>query len=384
MTDQLALPPPEGVHIGMPHDVYHAAPAIGSSDLETLYHDPASHWYGSANNRHRRLKVRRGDGQIFGDALHCLLLEGREAFDTRFTVEPDSEDGRWLMDLGQVKDALKEKGVDTHGVFNTGKIYALARKHGIAHRIWDIAYADYEKAKRAGGERLSMDDERRLRHMVKLFQEHDDLGPALKAGITELSVFYRDPDRPNILQRVRFDCALPPFCLDLKSMANYRGGDPAEAAISAIIEHGYDLQAEHYRRGRQYLRRFVEAGQIFFWGEEGPQRTGLTANEISKRLRAIAAAGDDWKWVWIFYQVRNDTAGKERAPVIVPFWADPEGRHADMFKQARATIDQALDNYEAYAGKFGLQNEWSEIREIKPLPVERVQRLRWKRKSTDE
>lgn len=385
MTPELALAPPEGVHVRMPAEIYHAAPAIGSSDLETLYSDPASYWYDSPNNPHRRMKVKRAEGLVFGDALHCLLLEGVDAFAAKFTAEPDSDDSRWLMDLAEVKQALEKKGVSTRGEFNKGNLYALAKRNGIAHLIYDIAYASYEKARRAGANRISIDDERRLRHMVKLFREHDDLGPALKIGVPELSVFWRPKDMGDILLRARFDLILPSFCCDLKSMANYRGGDPDDAAINAIQEHGYDLQAEHYREARKQLRSFVEAGQIFFWGEEGPQRlrNGMSSAAIP-RLHDIAAAGDAWRWVWIFYQVRNDTEGKARAPVIAPFWADPFGRHKPLFDQARATIDEAIANYLAYRGEFGLDREWSEIRTVRPLPIERLNRLRYKRKSVDE
>lgn len=384
MTDQLALPPPEGVHVGMPAELYHAAPAIGSSDLETLYADPASWWYASSHNRHRRMRVKRAEHLIFGDALHTLLLEGRDAFAAKFTAEPDSDDGAWLMTLAEVKQALSDKGVATDRIFDRGKVYSLARKHGLGHRIYETAYADFEKAKRAGANRISIDDERRLRHMVKLFEEHDDLGPALKQGIPELSVFYRRPGMENVLLRVRFDLALPAFCCDLKSISNYRGGDPDDAAINSIVERGYDLQAEHYREGREYASRFIEDGKVFFWGDDGPQRRGAGATEIGRILKAIAAAGDDWKWVWIFYQVRNDSDGKARAPVIAPFWADPFGRHKPLFDQARATIDTAFANYLAYSAEFGLEKEWSEIRGIRPLPAERLNRLRFKRETTDE
>lgn len=385
MTTELPLPPPEGVHIGMPAEVYHSVPAIGSSDLATLYFDPASHWYDSANNPHRRARVKRSEALVFGDALHTLLLEGPDAYVAKFTAEPDSDDARWLMNLAEVKKALEEKGVATWGLFDPAKVHRLARKHGLAHRVYELAYADFETARRRGANRISIDDDRRLRHMVRLFQEHEDLGPALKSGIPELSVFYRRPENPDVLLRVRFDLALPTFCCDVKSMANYRGGDPDDAAIGAIVDHGYDLQAEHYREGRKFLAEFVDAGKVYFWGDQGPHRMAANlSNPVVGKLREIADAGDNWRWVWIFYQVRNDTAGKARAPVIAPFWADPFGEHKPLFDQARATIDEALANYEAYRSEFGLQKEWSQIRPIRPLPTERLNRLRFKRKSTDE
>lgn len=369
----------EGVHLNLPEQFYFEAPALGSSDFHVLDKDPPSWWYASTHNPARRDQRRRNPALAFGRALHALILEGEQAYAQRFVIQPDPDSTRFAENRLQILEALKNAGVPPLPVkdtFDIGKLNIAVRKAGIAHKVRQTAEADYEAAKRAGRHIVTEDEDRRLRRMAHQIAGHADLGPNLKQGLSEVSVFWRSPKRPDVLLRARFDKLLAGFTIDLKTFSNPRDESPEDASINAIINEGYDIQAEHYRDAREQLARFVREGRVWAWSQtEGRLTREMLLPRLKAELDTIAAT-TDWRWVWIFYQVQNDDAGKERAPIVVPWFTAPTG---ELFDNARAAIERALDNYAAWVGKAGLTQPWADIRPIRALPLERLKRLAYKR-----
>lgn len=373
----------EGIHLNLPNRIYHAAHAIGSSDIEKLDKDSHSWWFDTPFNAHRREPKKRSPALLLGDALHVLMLEGDDAYASRFIVEPDSARGHWVRTRDAMRDLLRERGVELpKGEFNPSRLAALCRRAGIAHLVWDVAYADYERARDSGQDIITTDQDRRLRHMAHLVAQHPDLGANLRAGLSEVSVFWRRPDRPEILLRARFDKLLPGWCIDLKTFSNHRGHEPDEATFDAIAEHGYDVQAELYREAREKMAGFLAERRVFAWRDNRDENSGgVMAGpgrvlDADRKALADIVAVDPWRWCWIFYQVRSDEAGNARAPIVVPWWEWPEG---PMFDNARAVIDRALDNFTARVGEFGLHKDWAVVKPIRRLPADRLKRLAWKR-----
>lgn len=366
----------EGVHLHLPEERYFEARALGSSDLATLAKDPASWWYASDYNTARRARVKRSPYLAFGSALHARLLEGEAAFRSRFVVQPDEDSGLYVRTVPEIQKLLVEAGHPrARSLYTHGELHLLAKKAGLAHRVWDLAWGSYEHAKKVGQRHITADEERRLEHMARLVEAHTDLGPGLRKGLVEVSVFWRRPEDPDTLLRARFDLLQKDKVVDLKTMGNASGKDPDEATFDAIAEQDYDLQAEHYREAREKLAEFVRARQVYSHGADGQGGKVLPAE---RELLDAAAATTRWVWLWIFYQVRNDAVGSERAPVLVPWsiWPDDE-----LFANARPVIETALANFRAYRARHGLAEGWSEVRSIRPLPVDRLSRLKFKRRS---
>jgi hypothetical protein len=370
---QLDLQPQEGVHLNMAEADYFGARALGSSDFSVLAEDPASWWYGSAWNEDRRQRAKRSAPLNFGAALHALILEGEDAYRSRFTTEPEPSDPRWAKTPVEVRKLLESHGVDVRGVFDVKRLYSLARQKGLTDRVWDLARVKFEHAKQAGLRHVTLDEDRRLRHMAGLVERHKDLGPGLRRGLTEVSVFWRREDDPQTLLRARFDKLQPGFTIDLKTLANWKGGNLDAATFDAIADEDYDLQAEHYRDARTQLCRFVRDGKVWSWASGGADQPLRAEREI---LEAVAERGDEWRWIWVFYQVRNDDVGRERAPVIRPWNLPPT---CSLFTDARPVIERALANYREWRSRFGLTEGWSEVHPIEELPLEKLKRLSWKR-----
>lgn len=375
---QLALDIIEGIHLNLPESVYFDVNALGSSDFHILDKDPASWWYASPFNPERKEQRRRSRALAFGSALHALILEGEAAYASRFVVEPDGESSQWLRSRTAIVEALEQKGrfLSKADSFDTKKLVAAARAAGIDNRVWDVAQADFETAKKLGKTYITQDEDRRLRRMAHIVANHWDLGPSMRKGLSEVSIFWREPEYPDVLLRARIDKLLPNFVLDLKTFSNTRDESAEDASLAAIVNHGYDLQAEHYRRAREKLAEFVAEGRYWRWGDEANNRYKYHLVEAEKQTLREICASQDWLWVWIFYQVQSDDYQRASAPVVRCWATEPRG---EMFDNARAAIDRALSNYRDWTQREGLNRPWADVGPIKPLPLEKLKRLSWKR-----
>ena len=75
--------PREGLYFGLDESLYHADPALGSSDMKKLAWSPCDYWFTSVHNPLREEKEDK-EAQILGRAYHRLVLEGREKLEEAF------------------------------------------------------------------------------------------------------------------------------------------------------------------------------------------------------------------------------------------------------------------------------------------------------------
>jgi hypothetical protein len=98
------LPAP-GIYFGMADDDYHALPALSNSGIKKLAASPMIFWAATPWLSKRRAKLiaeakEKGEREHFtmGKAYHCRIMEGPEAFASRFAV---------LLDPADYPDALE-------------------------------------------------------------------------------------------------------------------------------------------------------------------------------------------------------------------------------------------------------------------------------------
>ena len=84
-SDDAATLHEPGVYFGLTDDVYHADPALGSTDIKTLAFSPCDYWFKSPLNP-ERTDAEPTPAQAFGSAVHKLVLEGRQAFESRYAA----------------------------------------------------------------------------------------------------------------------------------------------------------------------------------------------------------------------------------------------------------------------------------------------------------
>lgn len=367
-----------GVYLNLSFDDYIAADALGSSDMKTLLRAPANWWYGSKHNTDR-VEPNRERHLILGSALHTLILEGEEVFTQRFTVEPDprnhpnaaktTDEIRALLELNEVEfkpSTLKKKQdwID------------LAVEHELGPWIWDCIISEHKALVEEGLDPLKHSEANALFHMAALVENHPEIGTALRQGLREVSVFWKREGEDDILYRARFDAITPTLSIDLKTMSNWQGNTPQQTAIKQIKQHRYDIQMTLYQEAREALRQHVEAGRVWSGGEN---KKLMTEYEL-ETINAIGASSE-WKWVWLFYQLRDDTGSRPKAPILIPRFYRPssieeimqaleiikQGDHSagfDTMVAARRDIDRSIKNFRSYRDGVGIDVPWSEVEAV--------------------
>lgn len=365
--------PEEGVHLNLPEDLYFAADALGSSDLKTLLRDPATWWYSSRHNPQRQIKDSKKVALRKGNALHTLILEGAGAYERKFAVEPDeSEHPDAARTVSDIKRLLERNGVTPPATHNKEANIAAAKKAKLGHLVWDVIWHSYTRATESGKAKVTQREDVAFRHMAELVHQHPKLGPALAGGLTEVSIFWRRDDDPNTLLRCRLDKLLRTSTADLKTLSNWKAQSTRHATVRQITEFEYDIQRRFYDEPRKLIGRFLEEGRVFAYDNEGVQ-ANPTRDEF-KILREVAKV-DRWLWAWIFYQVRSDEYGKERAPVLIPWFHEPQGQ---MWDQAGEKIERALKNFRDYRERYGFEMPWAEIGDVAEIQDSDLGSLLWK------
>jgi|GEM_PF-1671288 len=366
-----------GVHLNMPEELYFGVDAIGSSDLKVLLRDPASWWYGSRHNPNRRPALDKKDSpKVLGSALHTLLLESVEAYEDQFAIEPDADEltrigQKPFNQISEIRKFLEKKGVDTYNANGLPALAKLAKQNGYGSLVFYNLKRDYERRISEGRQIISMDADRRLRHMAHLVTNHPDLGPGLKLGYSEVSVLFYHPHLPDQLTRVRFDKLTKRWIGDLKTMGNWVGRTLKQSAVKEITEREYDIQRRLYHDGRVAFAEHVQKGNVFAWEEGRPVQV------LARERQDLAEIADQetWDWVWIFYQMQNNTEGKSRAPGLIPFIHSADGQAWD---QATEKLAQAYANYKTYLEANGTEQPWATIEPFTPLTDADLSNLMYK------
>lgn len=108
MTDQKTPFPAEGIYMNMPEDVYHSIGGFSKTFIKAAKISPIDAWemlYGEG-------KAQTPD-MIYGSALHALVLEGKDAFTSRYSKAFDKADHPDALDT---VDELK-KYLDSRAAF---------------------------------------------------------------------------------------------------------------------------------------------------------------------------------------------------------------------------------------------------------------------------
>lgn len=202
MTSILEIP--HGLHPSIPDDVYHQ-PHLGlvSKSALDLVHRSLAHyqaWICGA------LPPAQSDALDFGSAFHCALLEP-DRFARAYAAEPEFGDCR--------------------------------NKENKARR-------DAWRAEHAGATLISQDTETAIRGMVRAVHEHPIAGKAVRDGVPELTVRWKDQITGlECKSRADYYVAARRMVVDVKTTA-----DASPAAFrKSIANYRYHVQDALYRAG---------------------------------------------------------------------------------------------------------------------------------------
>lgn len=305
-TPQKAEPFAPGIYFGLDEALYHADPALGSTDIRKLAACPPNFWWDSRFNPDPDEDAEeKGDAKIVGTAMHLCVLEGREKFEACFgpTFKP-----------GNIKDGKDERAA----------IEAGGRT--------PIKWKFYKRILKASA----------------IVRGNKYLGSAFTNTIgTEVSVFWTDPGT-GMPKKCRFDAVKPRAAVDLKSITNRDGIDFVELCRRHIGSYKYHVQGLHYMDGWNQMAGLIDAGAVF----DAPDA------ETIARLRS-AAAQEVAAFIFVFVQ-------KSGAPLT---WGTQISPANGIFEAARNVIRTAEENWTANVARFGLDTPWIEEKPLEELDI---------------
>lgn len=377
----------DGVYLGLPHADYLAAPdRLGSTDLVRLFSRGPGWWWGSRYNPHHVDKTT--DAQMFGTALHTLLLEGRAAYEARFAVKPNPRD---FPDLLTTSEELRSALEASDGAANVkaktpkGELVQLAKAYLPGRHIWDDIVERWARTAKgrdhlASGEAFALD----AMHAAALADP--DMAEVCEAHggvkLVEVSVFYTDAR--GLRKRYRFDSLLPTANVDLKSIADWRARPFEQSCAARIAEDHLNIQLAMSHEARLAAYEHIAAGRVFapyadtFYQCDGAPEARAAGGRADLDLEAVGQpwadqvrwlrrfpteaplrgeGGPGWCWLWLFYQKPESGAAPSLLPLRV-LWGDE--LHVNGWRKMRVAEDCYVEN----VARFGLNKPWTQVRQI--------------------
>jgi len=328
--EQLAMPitapehpaylpfPGPGIHFGMDEETYFAINACSTSELKRMGVSSTEAW--AYSRRNPDYEQRESKYLDHGKATHCLVLEGPEAYASRYAVELDASDFEGvLISSDEIRAAISKfrvvapvtpKGTTKQEILD--QLVALGEKHGRevnregtvadlrarigefeeerpvspvtrvevvedgastmrpatkADLIDQLLRLDPEArvwdrimsdhlAQHEGKVMISPKDDRRVQVAAAMIERHPDAGALLKGGYAEVSLFWYCP-RTGAPMKARVDYLKTQAIIDLKTHSN-KTGKPIDRAIEhTIASYKYNLQHCIYDEGVREVRRVV-------------------------------------------------------------------------------------------------------------------------------
>ena len=332
-----------GIYFGMPEDVYHLDPALGSTSIKELVLDPIEY-------QHERLfgaDKKETFALKWGSAIHCRALEGRQSLADRFPIEPSQADYEGLLvSYDDLKKACSKLGV------SPGKTKAEAigkiREFDKDVPIWDEIKAVFDKEAN-GRTTIPKDAVQHIERAVSWMQQDPYLSPVMEdgtitAGASEVSIFYEDR---GVRLKARIDHLLAHAVLDLKSFRPIFAERVKPAARKAIERMRYDLQAADYIRALRFAKGLWENGQVFN-NPYPPIFLETVFSSLDALEDGSAPADTQLKWIWVLIK-----ASGAPQPIIREF-----DLNSMIFRNAASEVEDAIDAYREYVETFGLDREW--------------------------
>jgi len=268
LSGQPAFPEP-GIYFGMSEDDYHAVPAGSTSGLKRMGVSSMNFWADSWLNQDREEEDEKQHFSL-GKAIHCLVLEGPEAYAERFAADLDKAD--YVDEIGkslllETTHQIKARIVD-FGSKPTTKGYddatRPARKEDwIAQLldlepdalIWEQMLARH-RAENEGAQFITAKTDRRVRIAAKMILAHPEIGKAMDGGYGEVSIFWHCK-ATGLPMKARFDKLKMRLIADIKSFAN-QGGKPIDRAITtAIASYRYNMQHVIYLEAAEAAKAMI-------------------------------------------------------------------------------------------------------------------------------
>lgn len=332
-----AMPPAPGLYFSMPEEEYHQKFALSASGVKLLRASAMDWWARSAlNPRYAEIIEDEVDtaAQLYGRALHKLVLEGRDAFAACFVPPIKKADYPkaldTISDMRAVIDGLNEGREKSDRIKKSGTkdelidaILAVAP----TTPIWEAIQSAYGQTQ-AGKTILKEKDLAAVEIAAAMITRDPNMRDIFTGGYPEVSIFYRC-QHTGIPCKARFDYLKPDEVTDLKSYQDMSMRPIDEAVTREMNNRGYSRQAAWYLESASYIPAMIKAGRVF--GDVDPVFLDRLAKHKGKRFRFLFSR-------------------KGPAPLARARWFSQD---LGAFEIAKAKNDTAKDTFAYCLTEFG-------------------------------
>jgi hypothetical protein len=284
---KLVLPEP-GVYFGMDEAEYHAIPALSNSGIKWLLVSPMDFWARSWMNPDRE----EPEDTVFtemGSAYHARILEGREAFYSRYAPALDPED---YPDALRTADEIKAALADADPKAKKAGTKADLIERLLAIRpeaiVWDTLLREHAE-RHEGKTLLSPALIRKIEISAAMIEKHPTLSKAFQGGQPEVTIIWncRETGAP---MKARIDYLKIRSIVDLKTLSNPLGKPFDRAVTSSMASGKYHIQAAIYCEAVAEARRMIRESDLCVHG--------VVDTDWLKKF----AASDDCEFAFVFQQ----------------------------------------------------------------------------------
>jgi len=333
----------QGIYFQLDEEEYHALPALGSTNIKDLLCNPVNFYARSWMNPYKEEdeEENKSEAKTIGNAYHARILEGKDAFYSRFVACFDaSEYPDAYVSTDDIKERLRELKEADPDIRLTGRKEFLIEQLKMADpdsEILDVIRSDYEELYE-GMTFLTQKQIDRIEYAAAMIENHPELRKCFQGGYPEVSVIWEHPEHKGVMLKSRIDYLKVKAFVDLKTFAN-KYGKPTERAIySEMGNYKYHIQACHYWDSLDAAVKFAKRGQVF----------GDVDSSWIKRFSETK----DFDMYYVFQQKG-----------IAPLARGKKFKRGSIYHCGVTAIEQAIDLYVENLKRFGT-GQWVDMTPI--------------------
>lgn len=321
------LPPP-GIYFGMDEEHYHGLPALSSHGIKDLAASPMLYWakreWLSEIARKNAAKPENAGTaltRLIGKAYHARILEGAEAYASRFACALNPEDCKGALEsTDEIKAAIGSFGAKpwtkvaeilppTAGVPEQTYMRPAKKEDWIRqleeldqdcrYKILQRLQRNHAKANE-GKQFIPFDAHEQIETSARFIECDPNAKHAVSGGYPEVTLIWND-EATGVPMKARIDYLKLKAVVDLKSIASDTGQTIETAIARAIARYSYNYQPRVYCDGVEAVKRLVrEKGgdAVFFYD--------TPSDELDKGLEWAErwAANTDPLEFWFLFQAK--------------------------------------------------------------------------------
>ncbi len=361
----------DGIHFGLPMELYRRIRALGSGSLADIAISPATFWARSWLNPDKA-DEEESSAQVLGSAYHCARLEPDYFFD-RYARELDKEeelaalgeDGEAcftgtdmsaaLAELGQAKTKAGE------GVLGQAR---RLRDAGFAGMIWPLRMEEWEND-RGGRIPLRPQDWEAIQLDMERLRSNPEIAELLTGGAAEVTIIWTD--KHGLRCKCRPDYLKAASWVDFKTFANSQGKRLEQCLADAFRYNRYHMQWGHYFDGMEAIR------------EGGLQIQGEASDAERKLIASIQIRPEELECTYLFQekggipnllarrleafdvplQTRINDAGASEAQIAAAHRATRT--RTPLFIRAQADLERSKRDFHLYSQVYEPGRPWAPI-----------------------